>query len=428
MNDVPRLAVVGMGGYAAEHHRAVQALETKRLLQLCCTCDPDRTAFQKAQVQFQFAERGVTSYHDFDEMLTSEAPQLDILVVATPIALHEPMHAAGVERGLAVYLEKPPTLDPRALTRMIARDDTAPQRAVVGFNFILQPERRRLKQRLLAGEFGALRAVSLLAVWPRSSAYFERAAWAGRLLDGAGNLVLDSCLGNATAHMTHNLLFWAGGPEIDSWGVVDRVEAQLYRAHRIEGADTFFVRAALRGGVELRVAVTHTGSSPSRQRETVECERARIVYDVYGDVHIHWQDGRIENVPRQAYDPLEANYLDYLAYLAGTKSRPHTSLADSLPFVHLNALAYVSSQRIHRFRNHDVERVQSGQGGGEEHFVSVPDLPSSLEAFANGAEFPDFELAERRARRAVGPKHLADLDACIAAMTQERGDAPGSRV
>ena len=45
------------------------------------------------------------------------------------------------------------------------------------------------------------------------------------------------------AHFVHNLLFWMGTPELFSWAQIAAVRAELYRAHTIEGADTFFVEA-----------------------------------------------------------------------------------------------------------------------------------------------------------------------------------------
>lgn len=58
--------------------------------------------------------------------------------------------------------------------------------------------RQALKARLLAGEFGRLKQSAMLGSWPRSSAYYGRAEWAGRLMLG-GERVLDSPIGNAMA-------------------------------------------------------------------------------------------------------------------------------------------------------------------------------------------------------------------------------------
>ena len=59
-----------------------------------------------------------------------------------------------------------------------------------------------------------------------------------------------------------------------------------------------------------------------------------------------WLDGRVERVAVDPFDPLGENHLEYFRYLRGESSRPATTLVDSRPFVALNDLAYVSSQRI----------------------------------------------------------------------------------
>src|SRR5262249_24739840 len=187
--------------------------------------------------------------------------------------LHAEMHRASVELGIPVYLEKPPTLDYLELEDMIVRDRQARKSSFVGFNFIIEKPRLALKERLLAGEFGTVRAATLQALWPRPADYFRRNSWAGRLMMD-DRVVLDSCFGNANAHFVHNLLFWTGGTELYSWAQPAAVRAELYRAHAIEGADTFFVEADTTTGITLRFALSHACSGQSTQSEIVLCDKA----------------------------------------------------------------------------------------------------------------------------------------------------------
>ena len=279
-------------------------------------------------------------------MLDACHRELDVLVVPTPIQLHAEMHRAGVERGLGVYLEKPPTLDFLELEEMISRDRTAKRATLVGFNFIIEQTRLALKRRILAGDFGAVRETRLAAQWPRPTSYFARNGWAGRLLTPEGRIVLDSCFGNAIAHFVHNMLFWAGGPELLSWVAPDKVRAELYRAHTIEGADTFFVEAGTAGGATLRFALSHACAGPTHQTETVVCEKATLHYVVGKVAEVRWADGRVEKSIPPAFDPLVENHREYYRYLRGESPRPATTLADCRPFVALNDLAYTASGRI----------------------------------------------------------------------------------
>jgi predicted dehydrogenase len=340
-----RIGIVGLGGFAAAHHHTIARLEERGHAKLICTCDPHPEWFVGEQSSLRFNQRGVRIFGDYRTMLDACHRELDMVVIPTPIQLHAEMHAAATALGLPVYLEKPPTLDYLELERMIQADARARKSSHVGFNFIIEKLRLSLKERLLAGEFGTIRGATLSALWPRPASYFARNNWAGRLIVD-DHPVLDSCFGNAMAHFVHNLLFWMGGPELFSWAQIAAVRAELYRAHAIEGADTFFVETDTSAGVTLRFAVSHACAGASTHCEMVLCDNAVLRYAVGGNIEIRWHDGRVEKAPLEPFDPLQENHLDYIRYLRGESSRPATTLADSRPFVALNDLAYVSSGKI----------------------------------------------------------------------------------
>jgi predicted dehydrogenase len=208
------VAVTGLGGYARHHHLKLQRLEAEGLCRVVATCDPSLGQMLPPSADLRLAARGVKTFSSFEAMLEGSATGLDAITLPTPIHTHAPMHRACVERGVPVYLEKPPTLWWEELETMIATDARAVRATEVGFNFITEPARAALKARLLAGEFGALRAAAFLGLWPRPAAYFKRNDWAGKIFRaGAPVPLLDSCVGNAMGHYVQNLLYWAGpGP------------------------------------------------------------------------------------------------------------------------------------------------------------------------------------------------------------------------
>lgn len=414
MKPPVRLAIIGMGGYAGWHHTTVAKLEERGEARLVCTCDPAAAAFASQQQKWRLGARGVGVYNDYRHMLDMHGRELDLLVVPTPIHLHAAMHRAGVERGLAVYLEKPPTLDYLELEEMIRRDHTATRATGVGFNFIVEKPRQALKQRLLAGEFGAVRETRLSAQWGRPADYYHRNNWAGRLLLD-GRMVLDSCFGNAMAHFVHNMLFWAGAPGVLSWAELARVQAELYRAHAIEGADTFFVEAHTVGGIPLRFALTHACCELREHAETVVCERATLRYLVSAGAEVRWHDGRVEKTAFEPFRTLTENHLDYYRYLRGETPRPATMLTDSRPFVALNDLAHVSSGHITSIpaqhitlRRHEPEAKD---------YLSVAGLIAAQEQFLTRGVWPSAQGWERGApAEIVTPDALARFHDTVRAM------------
>lgn len=420
MSSPIRTGILGMGGFAATHHQAVMTLEERGQARLTCTCDPNPDAFQTEQRAWHFARRGVRVFSHHGPLLEACRDQLDLLVVPTPIPLHAEMHRAGIAAGLAVYLEKPPTLDHIELEEMIAQDQRAKKATFVGFNFIIEKPRLALKIRLLAGEFGRLREVHLTGRWPRPTSYFTRNRWAGRLVGDDGRIILDSCLGNAMAHFVHNVLFWAGSGSLMSWAGLEGVQAELYRAHAIEGADTFFVQATTPERVQLKIAISHACLDSITPAETVVCERAVLRYAVGQAAEVQWQDGRVERLGLPPFDTLVDNHLEYYRYLRGEIDRPATTLVDSRAFVALNDLAYVSSQKIVTLAADQV-RSQRNEQDQKNYFV-INNLANTQDAFIHQGIWPSEAGWKRDApARLVGPSELAQFRSVVHAMA-----APGA--
>ena len=409
-----RIAIIGMGGFAGSHHQAVARLEEKGHAKLVCTCDPQPALFAGEQQSWRFPSRGVQVFTDYRAMLERCHSQLDMVVIPTPIPLHAEMHAAATSLGLPTYVEKPPTLDHVELDKMIASDARARKASHVGFNFIIEKLRLSLKERLLAGEFGAIRGATLSALWPRPASYFYRNDWAGRLLTSDGRVVLDSCFGNAMAHFVHNLLFWTGGPELFSWAQIAAVRAELYRAHAIEGADTFFVETDSTSGVTMRFALSHACAGPSTHCEMVLCDKAVVRYSVGGSIEIRWNDGRAEKLQLEPFDPLQENHLDFFRYLRGESLRPATTLADTRPFVALNDLAHVSSKTIAAIPAPQVSGVREEKE--QKDYLHVPGMAAAHENFLVRGAWPSASGWGREPGEVVTPADLARFHDTVRAM------------
>ena len=406
MKTPVRIGIIGLGGFAGSHHLAVARLEEEGHARLVCTCDPQAEAFGPAREKLRLSQRGVGVFTDYRAMLDACRRDLDLVVIPTPINLHAEMHDAVTARGLPAYLEKPPTLNSEELERMILADKRAGKSSLVGFNFIVEKQRLALKERLLAGEFGPVRGATLSGLWPRPASYFSRNDWAGRLFKD-GRLVLDSCFGNAFAHFVHNILFWTGGPELFSWAQIAGVRAELYRAHAIEGADTFFVEADTVSGMKLRFGLTHACAGESTHLETVTCEKAVLTYAVGREIEVRWNDGRVERSANEPFDGLIVNHLDYYRYLRGEKPRPATTLVDSRPFVALNGLAHISSGRITAIPPAYVSRLRDEKDQTE--YVAVAGIAAAIDKFLTSGTWPGANGWNREHGETVTPADLPRL-------------------
>ncbi|CAN5491956.1 Gfo/Idh/MocA family oxidoreductase [soil metagenome] len=416
-----KVAVIGIGGYASEHHQVFLDLEEEGLVQIIATCDPALAQLQSLVKYFNFSGRGVEVLTDFSQLMDRHGASLDLVVVATPVHFHSTMHAVCASRGIACYVEKPPTLDPAELERMILDDRQAVHATHVGFHYVHQRERRDFKKRCLAGEFGELERLSLLGLSRRNQSYYSRNNWAGCLRVG-NRMVLDSCCGNALAHQLNSLLFFAGQGALDTWGSPREVEAELYRANAIEGTDTVFARCRLESGIDLRIAASHACANLSPViTERLDFEKAIVEIRTDGLGTIQHRDGRIESLsmpPASLHD----NVRRYLAYLAGRHTRPIVSLKDSRPFVELDALLYVAAPTIHDVPS-DCTQVFTVPG--ESHpSVAIAHLEAVAQRFIRDGIFPSKTNLRWAGAGGTATRHQLDaLPRMISALQSARHDS-----
>lgn len=408
-----RVAVTGMGGFAAVHHRALLSLEEEGLCKVVATCDPAPEAFAESCREWRLHKRGVHIFDDYGKMLEAHGDHLDVMVIPAPVPLHAEMHALAVERGLSVFLEKPPTLDPLELERMIQVDGRAPRPACVGFNFIRQPNRRVLKQRLLDGEFGTPREVRVFGCWPRSQGYFQRNDWVAKLLAPDGRPMPDSCLGNAMSHYVHNALFWAGLDDVQAFAPVREVRAELYRARRIEGADTVFVEVLTATELLLRFALTHSCHRPHRQGEEVVCDRATVEWGPHPPARVLPLEGEEEALDWKDSLPLPDNLRAYFDFVRTGEGYAGTTLAECRPFVHVDALMYLSAKSIQTLSDDRVEVT----GLKQDPLPVIRDFDALRERFLREGEWPGGERPDT-----ATPEDLPEFKDILHAIRAESGN------
>ncbi len=406
-------AVAGIGGFGTAHHNALLKLENAGRFRVVATCDPALPRLEKVIETLEFARRNVALYESFEPLLARHEGDLRLITVAAPIRLHAPMHRACVERGIACYLEKPPTLNPEELEEMITRDAEARFSTQVGFNYIYQPFRHELKERIAKGEFGRLLRVGYIGLWQRALTYYARNNWAGRLLLENGYVLLDSCCGNAMSHHLHNILFFAGDGTGHSWARPARLEAELYRANAIEGTDTIFARGVLENGVEIRLAASHACEPGHTSEEIITCENAEIRITARGD-YAFWREGRIvESHPAPAASLID-NFSLYADYLHGIVERPQTRLEDCRAFVNLNALLYVAARQIHTV----TETAQSRFCHDTMDTIHIPGIQEVCERAIREGIFPSEQgVSWAKPGGSAGVEELGTLRTVLASMS-----------
>ena len=166
-----RSAIVGTGGIAGAHARAVDALDGIELV-AAVDIDPDRLATFTATWP---AARG---YPGLAELLAAE--RLDLVHVCTPPGTHAGTAIAALEAGVNVVCEKPPCLSLAELDRIQAAERAGGAWFAVIFQHRFGSAAQYVKQAIDDKTLGAPLVATCETWWYRGDAYFEppwRGAW-----------------------------------------------------------------------------------------------------------------------------------------------------------------------------------------------------------------------------------------------------------
>jgi predicted dehydrogenase len=139
------LAFLGCGQATAIHSRTLRRFPGVRLHY--ASRDPTRAAAAARRW-------GGEHFPGYDAAL--EDPAIDIVLVATPPALHLPQVLAALDAGKHVIVEKPAFLDPGELDTAAHAADRADRRLLVAENYAYKPLVRALRSIVQGGSLGEI--------------------------------------------------------------------------------------------------------------------------------------------------------------------------------------------------------------------------------------------------------------------------------
>ncbi|MQS05913.1 Gfo/Idh/MocA family protein [Streptomyces alkaliphilus] len=318
-----RVVVAGIHGYGRTYLPALRELAAEGAAELVGVCDlrpptPEQTAGP------------ATPEHSADLGSLVAATDADLAVVATPLHTHADLAIRAMAAGAHVQLEKPPASSMAEFERITAACAEYDRVVQVGFQSLGSGAPRAVRELIAEGAIGAIRGIGCAGAWSRDTAYYGRAAWAGRrTLDGME--VVDGALTNPFAHAVATVLALDGG-EITS------IETELYRAFDIEADDTSCLRVRTTGGTTagapLVVAVTLAAPEQRPPEITVHGERGRIVLRYTLDEVTVERDGEPPVTTTHGREVLLRTLVDHLAAPDSADRPPLTvPLSATRPFM-----------------------------------------------------------------------------------------------
>jgi len=288
-----RFVVIGVGGYALEHLRAVEWLEKQDLTQLVGIIALKLDQKRNPDLIKALKSKQVEIYSNIEEFFADGAQKVDVLTIPIGIHMHVPVSMAALEAGMHVYCEKPLAATVQDVDQLIATQNRCERKVTVGFQYIYGFSIQQLKARICDGRLGRVKEISLLCGWPRSKQYYSRNDWAGRMRKN-GDWILDSPANNAHAHYLLNMLYLCSSKPGEA-ATPREVRAELYRAYKIESPDTVQLEFKTREGSRGHVVLSHCNPREIGPVMHLTCEKGQAEWVGHeGKTVINYEDGKRE--------------------------------------------------------------------------------------------------------------------------------------
>lgn len=226
MNKKLGFGIIGGGMISQYHAKAISSLEDVRIV---AVADPVREKAEMLSLEY-----GCIAYEDYMEML--KRPDIDIINICTPSALHSEQCINAAMAGKHVIVEKPIDIDLKAADRMIKACRDAGVKMTCIFQRRYEDSIVKLKKAVEEGKLGQLNFGACYTKWYRTQKYYDSGAWRGTWkFDGGGALM------NQSIHYI-DLLHYIMGPVDEVFGYC------ATRAHNIEVEDVAVASVKFKNG------------------------------------------------------------------------------------------------------------------------------------------------------------------------------------
>jgi predicted dehydrogenase len=240
--SLPRLGFLGLG-WIGQHR--MQALLDENACQVVAVADPSEPVRERARALAPQA----AFVASLDELLQHE---LDGVVIATPSALHAQQALQALDRGLAVFCQKPLARTRAENAALVEAARKADRLLGVDLSYRHTEAMRRIRNCVVEGELGSVHAADFVF----HNAYGPDKGWARNMALAGGGCAIDLGI-----HLVDLALWTLGFPQ------VERVTSRLYANGQpvAAGSDTVedyaVAQLELATGAVVRIACSWNGST-----------------------------------------------------------------------------------------------------------------------------------------------------------------------
>lgn len=173
-----KVCIVGYGAIGPIHAKALEDVEHAKLY---AVCDIDATRRALCREKYDVRE-----YDDFDTMLKDK--DITTVHICTPHYLHFEMIKKALVADKDVVVEKPVTMTREEFEALQKLEGV--ERVCVVLQNRLNPCVKKLREIIVQGELGEVKAARGILTWQRDKSYYGQAAWRGKWgTEGGGVLI-----------------------------------------------------------------------------------------------------------------------------------------------------------------------------------------------------------------------------------------------
>lgn len=206
-----KVGIVGCGGIAGVHASVLKQMEN---VELCAFADCEGSKAESFAGTYGGGNAG--AYEGLEEMLAKAAP--DVIHICTPHYLHVPMAVECLNKGLSVFMEKPPAISAEQFAGLEQAVRKSGGRLGICFQNRYNQSTLKVDELLCEGSMGEILGARAFVTWNRTADYYTQSGWRGTWdKEGGGALI------NQAIHTLDLVLRWMGVPV--------RVEASMRNHH-----------------------------------------------------------------------------------------------------------------------------------------------------------------------------------------------------
>jgi predicted dehydrogenase len=345
-----KVGLVGIGGFGRIHAKTILSLVKRGILE--CTAFSETNASAHIDTWNALTAVGAIHYEDYKKMLQIH-PEIDFVVMSTPISLHKPMSIYALEHNFHVLLEKPPAVTIQDINEMIKTQQQTGKLIQVNFQNTSGQAFRNCLEKLQNGSIGTLKSVTGVGMWSRNKEYYTRNEWAGKLIY-KGQYVLDGTMNNPFAHLLNNCLIAAGCGDPGHSEPLS-VQAECYKAYNIEGEDTVSARIHLVNGVEIRFYSTLCISRDKTPYIMMEGSHGKMKWSYDNTLEIENEQGQKQIIfdKEDLVDNMYMNMIDSIQ----AQNKLFSSIESCRSFVLSTNGAFESSKQTYKIADHYLQTL-----------------------------------------------------------------------